>query len=96
MKIVLSDYFTKKGLYLEDSNSNVIITITKVDLSEDLRHAKVFLTSIHNDKIKPLIDVLNKNSNQYKYIVGKKIRTKNIPNIRFIYDEMFLGDLKIN
>ena len=43
-----------------------------------------------------IIDVLNKNSNQYKYIVGKKIRTKNIPNIRFIYDEMFLGDLKIN
>jgi len=92
----LSDYFFKKGIYL-DSNSNTIITITRVDLSEDLRHAKVFLTSMtDSSKKEEIIKLLNQNANQYKYIVGKKIRTKNIPKIRFIYDEMFGVELKVN
>ena len=92
----MSDYFFKKGIYL-DSNSNTIITITRVDLSEDLRHAKVFLTSMtDSSKKEEIIKLLNQNANQYKYIVGKKIRTKNIPKIRFIYDEMFGVELKVN
>ena len=39
---------------------------------------------------------LNRNANQYKYIVGKKIRTKNIPKIRFFYDEIFDVELKVD
>ena len=39
---------------------------------------------------------LNRNANQYKYIVGKKIRTKNIPKIKFIYDEVFGTELKVD
>ena len=84
MKIVLSDYFLKKGIYVED-NSSVILTITKVDLSSDLRHAKVFFTLIDNSSESKIVEFLNQNSNLYKYVVGKKIRTKNIPNIRIIF-----------
>ena len=92
----MSDYFLKKGIYL-DNNSNTIITITNVDLSEDLRHAKVFLTSMtDSSKKEEIIKLLNQNANQYKYIVGKKIRTKNIPKIRFFYDEMFGVELKVD
>tara|TARA_B100001778_G_C18123442_1_gene421693 strand:+ start:211 stop:369 length:159 start_codon:yes stop_codon:yes gene_type:complete len=39
---------------------------------------------------------LNLNSHQYKFIVGKKIRTKNIPKIKFIYDKMFGLELKVD
>ena len=86
----------KKGIYI-DSRLDVIITITKVDLSEDLRHAKVFFTSMtHTSKKKEIVIALNKNANQYKYIVGKKIRTKNIPKIRFFYDEIFDVELKVD
>tara|TARA_B110000116_G_C16553197_1_gene454058 strand:+ start:143 stop:421 length:279 start_codon:yes stop_codon:yes gene_type:complete len=92
----LSDYFLKKGIYL-DNNSNTIITITRVDLSQDLRHAKVFLTSMtDSSKKEEIIKLLNQNANQYKYIVGKKIRTKNIPKIRFFYDEMFGVELRVD
>ena len=92
----MSDYFLKKGIYL-DNNSNTIITITRVDLSQDLRHAKVFLTSMtDSSKKKEIIKLLNQNANQYKYIVGKKIRTKNIPKIRFFYDEMFGVELRVD
>ena len=92
----MSDYFLKKGIYL-DNNSNTIITITRVDLSQDLRHAKVFLTSMtDSSKKEEIIKLLNQNANQYKYIVGKKIRTKNIPKIRFFYDEMFGVELRVD
>ena len=74
-----------------------MITITKINLSEDLKYAKVFITSIDASKNKDkIIDFLNQNSKSYKYIVGKKIRTKNIPNIKFIYDDIFGIDFQIN
>ena len=91
----MSDYFLKKGIYLKD-NSNAILTITKVELSADLRHAKVFFTLIGASSETKILNFLNKNANLYKYEVGKKIRTKNIPNIRFIYDKMFGLNFKVN
>ena len=91
----MSDYFLKKGIYIDD-NSSVTLTITKVDLSSDLRHAKVFFTLIDNSDQSKIVEFLNQNSNLYKYVVGKKIRTKNIPNIRFIYDKMFGLNFKVN
>ena len=91
--MILSNYFLKKGLYI-DSHSNISLTITKVELSSDLRYAKIFLTTI-NDAIDKniLIDYLNQRSKRYKFVVGKKIRIKKIPNLKFYYDKMFKIDL---
>ena len=96
LKILLSEYFLRKGIYV-NSESASIITITKVNLSEDLKHAKVFFTSINHEEKKVDIEkYLNQNSNSYKYTVGKKIRTKNIPNFKFIYDNIFAIEFKVN
>ena len=89
LKTVLSDLFLKKGLYIEGL-SNLMITITKVDVSPDLRHAKVFLTFINcSDSEDTIIKQLNKNSKTYKFIIGKEIRLKRIPNIKFYQDYMY-------
>ena len=94
MKILLSEHFLKKGIYI-NINSPSVITITKIDLSEDLRYAKVFFTSMLDDEDRVDIeDHLNQNANSYKYIIGKKIRTKNIPNFRFVYDNVFATKFK--
>lgn len=72
-----------------------MITITKIDLSEDLRYAKVFFTSMLDEEDKGGIEEhLNQNSNLYKYVIGKKIRTKNIPNFKFVYDNIFAAKFK--
>ena len=65
-------------------------------MSSDLRYAKIFLTTINTsvDK-KNLIDYLNRRANSYKFIVGKKIQIKTIPNLKFYYDRMFDKDLII-
>ena len=72
-----------------------MITITKVDLSEDLKYAKVFFTSITDEgKKNELEEYLNESSKTYKYVIGKKIRTKSIPNFKFIYDSIFAIEFK--
>jgi len=91
---LLSEHFLKKGIYI-NINSPSVITITRIDLSEDLKYAKVFFTSMSDEKNKLDIEgYLNQNSNSYKYIIGKKIRTKNIPNFKFIYDNIFTTSFK--
>ena len=89
MKSVLSDIFLKKGLYLEGLD-NLMITITTIDVSPDLRHAKVYLTFINcSDSSEVIIKKLNRNAKNYKFIIGKEIRLKRIPNIRFFEDTMY-------
>ena len=71
-----------------------MLTITKIDLSSDLKYAKVFLTTINNTVEKEdLIKYLNKHAKTYKFVIGKEIRIKKIPNLKFYYDRMFKADL---
>ena len=66
-------------------------------MSQDLRHAKVFITSIDNyDQQSELVDHLNKSASSFKFFIGKKIRTKNIPKLKFYYDNLFFGNVKVN
>ena len=67
-----------------------MITISRVDVSPDLRHAKVFLTFINSkDSSKDIINHLNRKSKLYKFIIGKEIRLKRIPEIRFHHDDIY-------
>ena len=95
LKVVLSDLFLKKGIYIEGL-SNLMITISNVDVSPDLRHAKVFLTFINcSNSSNTIIKRLNQNAKTYKFIIGKEIRLKRIPNIKFFEDYMYnqpIGD----
>ena len=90
LKTVLSDLFLKKGLYIEGL-SNLMITISKVDVSPDLRHAKVFLTFINcSDSEDTIIKQLNKNSKTYKFIIGKHISILYTDFSMILYIENFV------
>ena len=69
---------------------NLIITITKIDVSPDLRYAKVFLSFINsNNKTNFIIKKLNQYAKSYKFIIGKEIRLRRIPELRFCHDMMY-------
>ena len=57
-------------------------------VSNDLSNAKIFFSVIDN-KIskKDLSKELNKRSKFLKGLIGKQITSKNIPNIKFYFDE---------
>ena len=84
IKIILSD-FILKDFNLEGSG---IVTITKVKISNDLSNAKIFYSVINNAiSNQELLVSLNKKSRFIKGIIGRKITSKNIPNIIFYFDE---------
>tara|TARA_B110000263_G_C15256635_1_gene486810 strand:- start:161 stop:517 length:357 start_codon:yes stop_codon:yes gene_type:complete len=84
IKIILSD-FILKGFNLEGSG---IVTISKVNISSDLRNAKVFFTVINNKiSTENLIKELNKRSKFIKGLIGKQITSRNIPDIIFYFDD---------
>tara|TARA_B100000953_G_scaffold260494_1_gene225966 strand:+ start:131 stop:487 length:357 start_codon:yes stop_codon:yes gene_type:complete len=84
IKIILSD-FILKDFNLEGSG---IVTISKVNISTDLRNAKIFFTVIDNKLSKEnLTKELNKRSKFIKGLIGKQITSKNIPDITFYFDD---------
>ena len=59
-----------------------------IKVSNDLSNAKIFFSVIDNKISKQdLSKELNKRSKFLKGLIGKQITSKNIPNIKFYFDE---------
>jgi ribosome-binding factor A len=64
-----------------------MITITGVDLSPDLHHAKVYFTSLGNDKRKQeSLEALNHAAGWIRRELGQRIRMKYSPELVFRVD----------
>ncbi len=61
------------------------ITITKVDISPDLRSADIFFTTM--DDTDTTFTALKQSAGQIRSLLGKRIRIKFIPRITFINDD---------
>lgn len=69
-----------------------MITISEVELSSDLAYAKVFVTvfSSDEDRIKENLHVLNKMSGFLRSLLGKRIKARIVPELKFIYDKTII------
>tara|TARA_B110000014_G_C20123522_1_gene596734 strand:+ start:3047 stop:3403 length:357 start_codon:yes stop_codon:yes gene_type:complete len=84
IRIILSD-FILKGLNIAGSG---IITISKVKVSRDLSNAKIFFSVIDNTvPTDSLLLELNKRSKFLKGVLGRSITSKNIPDLKFYFDD---------
>lgn len=66
------------------------VSITDVEVSRDLAHAKVFVTVIGKDNIKeaqPAMDSLNKAAGYLRSSIAKDDRMRSVPKLRFFYDD---------
>lgn len=65
-----------------------LTSVTRVIISGDLRHAKVYI-SIYGDesKQKEIMQVLKKCSRFVKGLIGRRIRMHHVPEIEFIHDK---------
>ena len=71
------------------SNSG-LITITRVDMSRDLRYAKIFFSHIDtNLSTTDLEKKLNQNKNKIRYYLGNSLGTKHVPSIDFKFDKKY-------
>jgi len=65
-----------------------LLTVTEVNVTEDLKLAKVYVSFLEN-KIpkKDLLTILKEKKLQIRHLVGEKLALKYIPQFRFFYDE---------
>ena len=60
------------------------VNISKVDLSGDLQHCKIYITSTAQDKMRNKILVnLNTAKSSIRHILGKRIEMRRVPEIIF-------------
>ena len=64
-----------------------MITVTSVDVSPDLSHAKVFFTLFEKDKLKDTLAGLKRASGYLRSQLARRSSTYTIPELRFEYDE---------
>ena len=63
-------------------------TVSAVELTRDLAYAKIFVTFFNDnaDEIKESLDVLAEAEGYIRSLLGKRLRARIMPHLRFVYD----------
>ena len=78
--------------HIENNN----ITITEVNVSPDLKNAKVYVMPLGGENKMDVLNSLNKATGRLKKIISRKISLRQIPRLVFSIDETFEQAKKIN
>ena len=73
-----------------------IISVTDVEMSHDNSFAKVFFSILSNEyEKKKLFEILESHKNKIRYELGKRVRLRLTPDLRFYKDESLERGMKI-
>ena len=76
-----------------------MVTVSGVDISRDLSYAKVFVTFLNDDDpqvIEQGLNVLNDAKGYIRTLIGKAMRLRIIPEIKFFYDESLVKGMQMS
>ena len=86
-----------KILMLEIKDENIkFVTITDCDTSRDLSYCKIYFTVLNQEKKEDTLKALNKAASFIRGELAKKIEIRNIPELKFYYDESISYGEKID
>lgn len=76
------------GEFLITLDLSALVTVSKVETFEDLRHAKIFVTILPSDEQTEarVLDEISKALPEIQRILNKKIKMKFAPRINFVVD----------
>jgi len=63
------------------------VTVTGVDLTDDLKMARVYISCLKEEEREVTLDILNSAKSFIRSEVGRRIRIKVLPSIEFRFDE---------
>lgn len=67
-----------------------MVSITHVDVSPDLRNAKIYIMPLGKvESGKKLAQLFNKHQSLIRFQMAKQLQLKFVPTFKFFYDEMF-------
>ena len=88
LRYLISDVLLKETFYNEYINNNNI-TITEVNISPDLKNAKIFIMPLGVENQLEVVDSLNKVSGRIKKLISTNINLRQMPNFNFKIDQSF-------
>lgn len=73
--------------FIQDDNFG-LITVSCVDVSPDLKNAKIYFTCLANKvAIEEVTEKLNEYNGQFRHELSKSLVMRNIPKIHFEFDQ---------
>ena len=70
----------------QEANTDPLITITRVDISPDLKRAIIFFTTIPDGKEDVALIFLKRSGTEMRQFLKENARLKRIPNLDFMLD----------
>lgn len=66
-----------------------MVTVSAVEVSRDLSHAKVFITVLNDEQqdIAASLEVLNRAGGFLRHELGRRMTLRTVPALHFVYDE---------
>src|SRR5215831_19329823 len=72
------------------------VTLTRVDVTPDLQHARIFFTALGDDKARGnSTRALERAAPYLRRQIGARLRLRRVPDLKFIYDESIAGQDRI-
>jgi len=85
-----------RGSFYDEYIDNNNITVTEVNVSPDLKNAKVYVMPLGGENKMDVLNSLNKAKGRLKKIISSKISLRQTPKLIFSIDESFEHAKKIN
>jgi len=63
-----------------------LISLTDVEVSRDLSHAKVYVAVLEIEQAAEIIAFLNEHAGKVRHELGRRIRLRLTPTVKFIHD----------
>ena len=65
------------------------VTVTEVRISPDLTNATVFVVPLGGERQKEIVRAMNDGAGFFRYAVGKAVKLRHVPKLKFLADESF-------
>jgi ribosome-binding factor A len=80
---------------LADPRIKGLITVTRVELSDDLKHAKAFISVMPDEHAKLTMHGLTSATRKLRKEVMDRIHIKEMPTLKFVYDEGHKAQMEV-
>lgn len=74
------------------------VTVSEVEVTKDLAYVSVFVTFFgkEEEEIAEALEILNKANGFFRMEIGKRMRLRIVPEIKFIYDNSLVTGIKMS
>ncbi|OON94253.1 MAG: ribosome-binding factor A [Candidatus Epulonipiscioides saccharophilum] len=79
----------------DDRIKNIMLSVTAVDTTTDLKNSKVFISVLQDDKRDEVVDTLNDSTKYIRKELARRINLRNTPELMFKPDDSIAKGIKM-